>query len=304
MDQSRSIASITLILIRQPIQRGGLSTFSFVHPMLSSPRVTGMSLSEDEDLPTDHLYYLSQESSSENELDSDERESLLDSPRTPRQSEAVFLPSSGPIQSSPIVGSPEQIRRLRMEKGRKKRQQTLQKNAEEKRETEQATRKLALQEVMDLLHSKNLIFWDLLEYIFNPENQQGEVRHREFFVKKHRSTKILDWWLSPQNRGRHAKDEIREWIAKYTVKRVSREARGVTKSKTLQTIGRTIDSQTVKDFDFGKLNSMLRVQSSSGAPFAMRILEAFATSRHSRKHTKNRRTKTNMVCEIPFLTDF
>jgi hypothetical protein len=145
----------------------------------------------------------------------------------------------------------------------------------------------ALDEVLDLLHIKGLQFWDLLEYVFNPANGMGAIRFNEFFAKKHRVTKGLDWWLSPENRCRTAKDEVREWITAYAVAKMSNEARAVTRSKKLQTMGQTIDSQAVKSFDFDKICAML--QGPSFAPFSMRLLKAFTTSRHVKKHRQNRR---------------
>lgn len=218
-----------------------------------------------------------------------------DEPQTPQQySRADTIPSSGPTRSSPIVGSPQKIRNLRLQKGLKKRQAILEKKAEEKRTAKDMDRKTSLQYVFDVLHSKNLIFWDLLEYIFNPENQQGDIRFNEFFIKKHRSTKILEWWLSSHNRSQQAKEEVREWIMNYASSEVASEARAVTKSKNLQTFSRTLDAKTVKDFDLGKINMMLH-ESGTGAPFTMRLLEAFATSRHVKKHSESRRERTKMV---------
>jgi len=84
-----------------------------------------------------------------------------------------------------------------------------------------------------------------------------------------------------------------EWIAEYAAAIVSNEARAVTKSKKLQTMGQTIDSKVVKGFDFDAIFAMLEEQ--SFAPFSMRLLEAFTTSRHVEKHTPNRKQRTKMV---------
>ena len=42
---------------------------------------------------------------------------------------------------------------------------------------EHCQKKAVLDEVLDLLHSKHLQFWDLLEYVFNPANGMGSTCH-------------------------------------------------------------------------------------------------------------------------------
>lgn len=212
-------------------------------------------------------------------------------------------PSSAPWASSPIKGTREEIKEIRKRKSQKRRRQTLDKKLKSKEEQDKTIRLSALDDTLSTLHSKNLKLWDLLEYIFNPVNQQGNIRYNEFFVKRGCPTQILEWWLSPQNRARKGKEEIREWISKYAARKASREARTITKSKEIQTANIVLDATTVKNFDLQKIHKML-AQEKIGAPFTMRVLEAFSTSRHSNRHTDNRRQKTNMVCSTSFLSFF
>lgn len=116
----------------------------------------------------------------------------------------------------------------------------------------------------------------------------------QFFIKKGRSTAILNWWLSSQNKCRSAKKEIHDWIIDYAATQVSREAQAVTKSKTLQTMGKAINYEMVEDFNFEKIHGILCEP--SFAPVSMRILEAFSTSRRALNHTQNRIQKRKMVC--------
>src|SRR5260221_578852 len=90
-----------------------------------------------------------------------------------------------------------------------------------------------------------------------------------------------------------AKAEDKEWIADYVADKISYEAQVITKSKMLQTMNQVIDSEVVQDFDFEKIHAIL--QEPSFAPFSMRLLEAFTTSRHAERHTENRRQRTKMV---------
>lgn len=223
-----------------------------------------------------------------------EHEAEEEHPVTP-PSRHPILPSSGPVRSSPIRGSPTTVRQIRRRKSQKKRQETLQNAQRQIKEQEGATRRAALDDVIIYLHSKDLKLWDLLEYIFNPVYQQGTIRHNDFFIIKGRSKQILEWWLSPHNRSGTAKAEVREWVEEYAVRKASHEARVVTASKKLQTMGSNLDGGTVKDFDLTTINEGFR-NHSSGAPFTLRILESFSTSRHVKTHTESRKKKTNMVC--------
>lgn len=225
-------------------------------------------------------------------------ENFIDTPQTPRQQFEELPPSSGPRRSSPIIGSPGEIRRIRTRKAQRRRHETLDKNIRTQREQARTLRHAALEDVLDTLHSKNLKLWDLLEYIFNPAHQQGSIRYNEFFVTQGNPTKILEWWLSPLNRGKKAKEEIKEWIGNYAAKVASQEARAVTASKIFQTADIILDAQTVKAFDLQSINKMLSEDSSAGAPFTMRILKSFSTSRHAKKHSETRKKRTDMVRKL------
>lgn len=233
----------------------------------------------------------------EDELGSDDVEALGGkSPVTPPSLPLPFLPSSGGVAySSPIRGTIEEIAQIRNKKRQKKRLQTIQENRNQRQEEEATARIVALNDVMAYLHSKQLKIWDLLEFVFNPVHHQGIIRHNDFFNVRGRATQILDWWLSPENRGQRGKEEVEDWLEGYVAKKVSKEARTVTSSKLLRTMDNIVNADTVSKFDLTELNRSLW-EDSLGAPFMMRVLESFSTSRHSKKHTEKRRIKTNMVC--------
>jgi len=247
---------------------------------------------------SNYSYSADAESESDFILDSDEimgDESTGQTPqRTLSQHDRLTIPpSSGPRRSSPVTGNAAERKAKRARKAQNRRRETFQKSKDSRNTQEDHQQKAALDEVLDLLHAKGLKFWDLLEYVFNPANGMGTIRFNEFFIKKRHTTQVIEWWLSPENRCRGAKAEIREWIADYAALKMFHEARAVTRSKKLQTMGQTIDSQVVKEFSFEKIFAML--QGPSFAPFSMRLLEAFTTSRNAKKHTENRRQRTKMV---------
>ena len=149
-----------------------------------------------------------------------------------------------------------------------------------------------LNEVLQTLHTHGLQFWDLMEYVFNPENGQGNIRYNEFFVRKSNAPRILDWWMSANNRGRRAKAELREWVLKYATRIVSQEAEAVTKSKELQTMGQTIDTHVIKKFNLEEINIKFREDL---APFSMCLLQALSMAKGVKRHTEHQKERTKMV---------
>jgi len=256
------------------------NAFYFDHPGYSS----------DEDLPESDAGVIDDQDStwqdSDVSEDSDSSESSDDEPLVP-------LLSSGPRRSSPVTGTRAERAVKRLKKGADKRKATIQRQKEVARKAAKQQRQAVLEEVLEHLQTNGLRFWDLMEYVFNPENGKGDIRYSEFFVRKSNATTVLGWWMSMKNRGRRAKAELHEWITQYAAQTMGREAQAVTKSKELQTLGRTIDAQVVKEFDLEKIHDRLQT---TLAPFSMRLLEAFTTAKGVNKHTEHRKQRTKMVC--------
>ena len=210
-------------------------------------------------------------------------------------SSPLIPPSSGPIRSSPIIGSKAERAFKRIQKGRVKRAKTIEKQKEERqaeKRGEKARQKVVLDEVLQTLNANGLLFWDLMEYVFNPANGQGHIRYSEFFIRKSNAPQVLDWWMSANNRGRRAKCEVQNWLSKYAARIISQEAEAVTKSKELQTMGRTIDAQVIKQFDLEEIHNKLQ---GDLAPFSMGLLQAFTTAKGVKRHTEHRKERTKMV---------
>ncbi|KAF9477171.1 hypothetical protein BDN70DRAFT_948601 [Pholiota conissans] len=199
--------------------------------------------------------------------------------------------SSGPHRSSPVNESDhdERVAHLR-QKGYKKLRRTLAKRKDE-RETKLRKEKHAkMEEVIENMKLKGVTVWDFLEHVFHPKNKKRLLAWQQFFSSKAHVTQLLGWWTSLKN-SRAARGYINSWIRTYVQDIVSREARKVTKRKTLQTMGKTINSEFAASFSFPKISSML----SSDAPFASSIITAFATGPKATKHTQKRKYRTNMV---------
>ena len=225
---------------------------------------------------------------------------------SPNNSSPLLPPSSGPIRSSPIIGSKAERTLKRIQKGRVKRKKTIEILKEERlaerarskaaeKQAEKGRQKVVLDEVLETLNTNGVRFWDLMEYVFNPANGQGNIRYNEFFVRPSNACRVLEWWMSANNRGRRAKAELREWVTKYAARIISQEAEVVTKSKELQTMGRTIDAQLIKRFDLDDIHNKLQ---GDLAPFSMRLIQAFTTAKGVKQHTEHRKERTKMVCYL------
>ena len=191
-----------------------------------------------------------------------------DSTRSSSDDSMVIPPSSGPRRSSPVIGSKAERTLKRIQKGHVKRKATMEEQKEERqaeqkrikaaeRQEKKTRQRVVLDEVLQTLHKNDLRFWDLMEYVFNPANGQGNICYNDFFARKSNAPRVLDWWMSTNNRGRRAKVELREWVLKYATRTISQEAETVTKSKELQTLGQTIDDQVIKRFDLEEIHNKL-----------------------------------------------
>lgn len=219
-----------------------------------------------------------------------------DTPATPTHQEVLTTPSHqdstpGPYLSSIIRGTKQERGAHRRRKGYKKQRETLAQQRQEADEEAQKCRTKNLDEVLDCLHSKGLRFRDLMEYIFDYSNGKGDIRWHDFFIHVGAATHILDLWVSSRN-APGAREEVGNWAIKYVARTVAREARTVTKSKELQTIGKKINQKIITSFSFSDMHDLLQDEM---APVAMTIFKAFSTSRHAHKHTEQRKKKTSVV---------
>jgi hypothetical protein len=157
-----------------------------------------------------------------------------DGPATPDQTGDS---PPGPYLSSIIRGTRQERGAHRRQKGYKKQRETLAQQRQEADKEAQKRRKKDLDEVLDCLRSKGLRFLDLMEYVFDYSNGRGDIRWHDFFVHEGVATRILNLWPSSRN-AQGAREEVEDWAIEYIARTVAREARTVTKSKELQTLGK------------------------------------------------------------------
>lgn len=219
------------------------------------------------------------------------RTRLWDPARTPTPTPCAE-PASGPAYSSPVKGTRAERKAQRLRKGVKKQKLTKSKIHAEKEALQEREREQTLEEILQLMKSKSVRFGELLAYIFNPESNKGMIHWHEFFVYKGSATQILDWWTSKKY-SKVARQEVSNWAVMHVEHLVAKEARKVTQSKILQTLGKPIDEDLVMSFSFASLHDELEEDL---APVSIRIIKALATSRHAQsKHSVHRRERTKMV---------
>lgn len=169
--------------------------------------------------------------------------------RTPTRKRASSLPplsSSGPVESSPIIGTHEEKKAIRRRKGQRKRapkmeeiyaakaQQQLQNPAI----AETPADGLTAQQVAEIgaalrgLNDQGTSFRDLMLFGFDPAYKQG--RHRwDFFRTRGTASKVLDFWVSTEN-SEQGREEVREWAVAHVASTVRAEARVATSSGQFQ----------------------------------------------------------------------
>ncbi|GLB34361.1 hypothetical protein LshimejAT787_0112450 [Lyophyllum shimeji] len=206
---------------------------------------------------------------------------------------SLDLPLPASCESASVQGSPLQYCSERKRSRRKRKGEgrpltaTLAKSQAARATVVAQQKKAACDEVLQVMRSKGLRFNDLMEHVFDPSRQQGGVRWHEFFVFHGSATKILDWWTSSKN-SKPAREEVKNWAVQFVSKIISSEARTVTHSKELQTMGKTIDESFITAFDFTCILDKLQDMAS----VSIQMLTSFATSPRSKKHTPQRKART------------
>ena len=214
-----------------------------------------------------------------------------DGPATPNQTGDS---TPGPYLSSIIRGTRQERGAHRRRKGYKKQRETLARQRQEADKEAERQRKKDLDEVLNCLRSKGLRFLDLMEYVFDYSNGRGDIRWHDFFVHEGVATRILNLWASSRN-AQAAREEVEDWAIEYIARTVAREARTVTKSKELQTLGKKIDQKIITSFSFSAMHDLLQDEM---APVAMTIFTAFSTSRNAHKHSEHRQKRTSVVSQL------
>jgi hypothetical protein len=132
-------------------------------------------------------------------------------PSTPGPTSYAFeAPSSGPVHSSPIVGTQVEHRAHHIRKGARKRTQTLQAGRALREAEAKSQHEAGIQAVLDILRSKNIKFGDLMKFIFDPASGQGNIHWHKFFATRGEASQILTWWaLSDYSIS--AREEVSEW---------------------------------------------------------------------------------------------
>ena len=201
-------------------------------------------------------------------------------------------PSSGPVCSSPIVGTQAKCKAHHICKAARKGTQKLQAERELREAETKNQHEDGMEAALDILRLKDIKFGDLMKYIFNPANGQGNTHWHEFFVTQGEALQILTWWTS-SDYSFSAREEVSEWALDFVAKSVSKEVQRIMKSKRFQTAGMTIDQNFVTSFNLLDIHNELE---NTTAPVGMHILKSFATSQNAEKHTANRKERTKMVC--------
>lgn len=196
----------------------------------------------------------------------------------PGSPDAPFLAS---IATSPIVGTRDERRAILQAKAARRK--------EESKTAAGLSRQHLMDDILSQLSAQSISFGDLMDYVFDPEMGQGDIRYRQFFIREGRATQILNWWTSSGN-SEKGRNEVASWAFRYTAKVVKNEAREVTKSKRLQTAGKLVDEKFVMSFSYDRYQKWLESRS---APVMMMLLRAFSVS--NRERGKDRDAKTNMV---------
>lgn len=245
-------------------------------PTSSRGRACSLPIASSPPIPVYNLHY-----------DSSPLSSILDSD----QVEGVLLSPVSVFDTSPVKG------KTRTEQAASRREKMLKHRAHHQAhelaeaELEQATQ---YEEVIGYMAEKGIRFGDFLDYIFNPANGQGKIYYHEFLIRHGSLSQMLDWWSS-SDYSSNVKGELHKWAMTYLQKTVTREARKISRSRRLQTQGKSIDEKLVMSFSFLELHDKL---SNQLAPNSMRLIAALATSRNANTHKSHEVASTGLFASV------
>ncbi|KAJ7882434.1 hypothetical protein B0H14DRAFT_3755712 [Mycena olivaceomarginata] len=163
----------------------------------------------------------------------------------------ILLYHDGLIHTSPVVGTKEQKKAKKWEKGAKKRKETMANKQSASAASAEECKAAVFEEVLETLSSNGLSFGQLMLYVFDPIYKQGVVR-----------------WNGPS-----ARQEVGTWAEDYGAEAMRDEAQGITESKKLQTADTAIDNDYVTKFSMLSMGTYFQ----TAARISMKVLVAFAT---------------------------
>lgn len=124
-----------------------------------------------------------------------------------------------------------------------------------------------------------LTFGDLVHFVSDPLNWQGEARWRGFFSVPGRVEEVLSWWASSSSNSNTGRETMREWAVTFTQGLVESEGNAATEAGFLQTPNKTIDRTFALQFSLPRIHEKLELY----CPTAMAIFNAFSTTTRQKK---------------------
>ncbi|KAI0697950.1 hypothetical protein C8T65DRAFT_813442 [Cerioporus squamosus] len=176
--------------------------------------------------------------------------------------------------SSPIRSKADAIR-----KGVRRREAKRAAAQEARDKEERQHKRQTLVEALAHLEANDLTFGDLVHFVSDPDNWQGNSRYRGFFSVPGRVEQVLNWWASGRNSdtGRGA---IHNWAVEYVKRIVYSEGNQATKSRFLQSQHMDVDRNFALGFSLSKMYERL----TELCPTAMSIFRAFSTTARQEKN--------------------
>ncbi|KAJ7660439.1 hypothetical protein B0H17DRAFT_1260445 [Mycena rosella] len=206
-------------------------------------------------------------------------------PTSPLQPSSPAIPSALPplssdglIPTSPLVGTREERKVHAIQKGHRRRLETLANNKSAETESSEANKVEVFEEILEKLSSHGLSFGQLMLYVFDPVYKKGLVRWEGFFKHEGMATTILNLWTSNKN-SPTARAEVGTWAEDYVAETMREEGRDITESKMLQAGSTSIDHKYVTSFSILGMGTYLH----DAACVSMKMLAALATSSRNLK---------------------
>jgi hypothetical protein len=135
-----------------------------------------------------------------------------------------------------------------------------------------------LNELLSHLSDKQLSFFDLLLFLFRPEqhSKTTNVRREIFWSYKEKVCQLLRYWTDSRQT-QAGKDLVIDWMVNFVGQKLQDEAKAITSRGTFRTAGHQIGPEYLQNVF--KVSEIIRALKTH-CPLAFRVFTEFATSTH------------------------
>lgn len=152
----------------------------------------------------------------------------------------------------------------------------------------------ALKDALKYLKSRGLTWGDLVEYVSDPDNNEGDTRYEGFFKDQARVRRVLNFWTGWRN-SNTGKNTVHAWATEYFRKKVVSEARASTRDGFLQSRLKPIDKTFISGFSMSNIYNRINTL----CPTFLNLVLVFCTTAKQQRSMSARGLWRKQIVSLP-----